>query len=96
MSKEKRISKRLQITLSPESYHALSDFKDETGESISGLIDNIIRESIPSLRALVEAHKRIKSGNESGVTKVKEVLHRASEELSQAILDFDKKTSKKR
>lgn len=95
MSDKKRISKRLQITISPESHKILSDYKSETGESASKLIDQIIKDSTPMLKALINAHKAIKDGKLEGVKHIKETLYRASEELSQIAIDFDTKTSKK-
>lgn len=94
MATKKRISKRLQITLSPESHKILCDFKAETGQSASSLIDEIITESTPMLKGLIEAHKRIAEGKKEGIEVFKETLHRAAEDISQVSMDFDKAVAK--
>lgn len=94
MAKEKRISKRMQITLSPSSHKVLTEYKSATGESISALIDQMILEAAPVLYGLVDAHKAISEDKAIALNVFKDALSSAKEGLDQTCLDFDTESKK--
>lgn len=90
MASKKRISKRMTITVSPESHKILCDFKEQTGQSASSLINEIIMESAPMLRGLIETHKKLSQGKREGIEDFKQTVYKATEELQQVSLNLNK------
>jgi hypothetical protein len=87
---DKKINKkpRINISLEPETYAVLTDLALELNLSNSALINQVLSDSIPHMKALVEALKvaKTKTGG-MGIKSLLEVAHEAYSDTFHACLD---------
>lgn len=89
-----RINPRIQMTLPPELYKALKDLKAATGIAPSTFVGETLLPAIPSIYALIKAHKLAEEGKQEAVQVVEGELDRALEYAQQVDLDLRPKLKK--
>lgn len=78
----------MMISLEPETYAVLTDLASELNLSNSALVNQVLSDSIPHMRALVEALKTAKTKTGGmGIKSLLEVAHEAYSDTFHTCLD---------
>lgn len=78
----------MMISLEPETYTVLTDLASELNLSNSALVNQVLSDSIPHMKALVEALKTAKTKTGGmGIKSLLEVAHNAYSDTFHTCLD---------
>lgn len=89
-------AKRVALTLPPEVKKTLEELSALSGTAVSSIITQMVIESMPVYRALVEAYKAAKSDPEQLAEKVSAVILQAQAKTAQANLDLQDELKKQK
>jgi hypothetical protein len=95
MTNPKTRSPRIQVTLPPEVMDMLRELSELTGQSMGGMVSELMREALPTLRVTAEAIRRVKEAPREAQAMLARHANEASIKLAQTQLEFDDLVSKK-
>ena len=82
-------SKRIALTLPPEIDSLLAEVSALTGTAKTGLITELLRDTVPVMKQVIESIKQAKQGQEKlAIETMAKFLSDASIKLNQAHIDF--------
>ena len=86
---------RLQVPMTPETRKVIEDYASALGTSPPGAAANLLEEAVPALVELTSALKMVQSSPARALKEAAGILHRATEEADQVLMDLEPKPGRK-